>query len=176
MPRISGLNEKTSPIGADSLVLVDSETATPDEVAKRVRVDSLPIKVGPSQFNAYWEGGITDAANAANAIGGGVVFIDEGEWLEANNPIYDHVDYIGANRGATVVKIPNSATPATGESIPHAFYTPAKGGTPTFASAMASNYDSAAHSWSIRNLTIDGNKANNSGGSSGISAYGFGFM
>ena len=82
---------------------------------------------------------IQTAANAAQAAGGGIVYLPEGTYLAQGLPLYSNVRYMGAGRGATTLLLPATATN-------HMFYQVVPAGGSLLNSGVSS-------------LTIDGNNA-----------------
>lgn len=105
---------------------------------------------------------VAAAAAAASAAGGGIVRFPRGTTLAASIPIYTGAHYLGAGYGATTVKQPN------GTNAPVFI-------TDQFASLTGTNTSGGPYTWSVRDLTVDGNKANNPSGGNGLSIYGSNF-
>jgi hypothetical protein len=106
--------------------------------------------------------GIQAAIDAAEAAGGGIVYLPTGTYIAENLTLKTTVHLLGAGIEATVVKLKAGSTD------------PVFSGD-DFGSLWNTNSTAGIHSWSIRDLTIDGNKANAAGGGRGIEVYGYGY-
>ncbi len=118
--------------------------------------------------------GVTDdtlaiaAANAAVATTGGVLFFPPGTYLTGPQTINAKVSYVGAGKGATVIKLKNGAN------------------TDLFSAQVASINLSAAfgvgpqgtlYNFSFQDMTLDGNKANQTAGPSYcLRFYGYSYI
>jgi hypothetical protein len=99
------------------------------------------------------------AINAANTAGGGLVYVPSGIYTCAQLTMYSNVKLIGAGAGATTIKLKDG----TNADLIR---------TQNFASLTGTNTGAAPNNYSIENMTLAGNSANNSAGN-GISAYGY---
>lgn len=102
-------------------------------------------------------GGVT---NGTNTVGAGVIF-PAGTYLVTGLVLYSFIHLYGHGPEATIIKLKN----ASNADIVQGYNAPALIGTNNIGGII--NYG-------LYNLTIDGNKSNQSGASYGIRAYGFG--
>lgn len=90
--------------------------------------------------------------NAVNTAGGGQIYFPAGTYLiSAALTFYGGIDYIGAGQQETSIKLKNASN--TDMFVSN-----------NFASLTGTNSTSGEHNFSFRNLTIDGNKANQTTG------------
>jgi hypothetical protein len=107
---------------------------------------------------------IQAAMDAANTAGGGIVFFPVGTYIiNATVTIYSKVHIRGAGIEATILKLKNT----TNVDI-------LKG--QNFATLTGTNGTGGIYNWSVSDLTIDGNKANNATAGYGLRVYGYGFI
>jgi hypothetical protein len=102
------------------------------------------------------------AASAVNAAGGGRIYVPPGIWRTVNTPIYSKNNWFGAGKGATVVQVLASTNG-------QAFL------TDQWVSQTGTNTGGGPTGWSISNMTIDANGANNASGY-GLLIYGSDFV
>lgn len=121
------------------------------------------INVKGATYGAKGDGSTDDAAainaaiTAANAAGGGDVFLPEGTYVVgASLLIKEHVRLVGAGRDASIIK----AKASTSVNVIRTANYEANGGTPR---------------WSIEGLSIDGNRGNGATGR-GIDVDGYIFV
>jgi parallel beta-helix repeat protein len=107
------------------------------------------INVKDAPFNAKGDGikddtsAIQNAVNASKAKGGGIVFFPEGTYVSNNIKLPSGVTLQGSGRGVTTIKLRNNAT--------------------VYATLIESaDYTTGAFNLSIFDLTLDGNKSNQS--------------
>ncbi len=118
--------------------------------------------------------GITDETAIIQAIidkvgntGGGTVYFPSGVYVGANLQLYSRVHIIGAGIGATTIKLKNGANSD--------LFSANTSYINLSASINAGNTGGITQ-WSIQNMTIDGNKANQSSGPSYcMRYYGYGY-
>jgi hypothetical protein len=122
---------------AGNTITIDADVTVPPEYE--------PLEFIPATFD---QTGIVNAANAANAAGGGVVLLPAGTTDAVNLPIYTGVHYRGQGEEATTLRVPNS-------SSGQVFLTDGWVGL-TGTDTLGGPTD-----WSISDLTIDANGANN---------------
>lgn len=103
-------------------------------------------------------GGIT---NGTNTVGAAVI-IPGGTYLVSGLILYSFVHLIGHGPEATIIKLKNGAN----ADVVQGYNAPALIGT---------NNTGGIVNWGVYNLTIDGNKSNQSGTSYGLRQYGYGF-
>lgn len=121
-------------------------------------------------YGALGDGSTDDSAavqaaiDAAAAAGGGLVAFGHGTYC-AKLTIKTGVHLRGCGHKATILKLPNSS--ASGSDVIIGDDWAAQTGTDT---------GGGPYSWSIRDLSIDGNKANNASGGCGIKVYGRDFV
>src|SRR5438067_6776410 len=111
--------------------------------------------------------GVTDdtatvqaAINAARAGGGGIVFLPPGTYLTGGQTLYSRIHLRGSGGDATILKLRAGANTAIIQS---------DGFTALTGTDSAGGIDR----FSVRDLTLDGNKAQNPTGGCGIQVYGF---
>ncbi len=130
--------------------------------------------------------GVTDdsapilaAVNQANAAGGGVVFFSAGTYLTGTIPLYSNVHFCGAAEEAAILllkagtnndlfsgTLQGYTNGVNGYSGPSALV--------NIAAPTGTGNNSGVNSITVRNLTLDGNAANQSAYSAGIRLYGYG--
>jgi hypothetical protein len=122
--------------------------------------ESLSVK----DFGAVGNG-LTDdtisvqaAIDAANAAGGGAVYFPPGTYLCTRLTVYSKVELIGAGKDSTTIKLKNG----TNNNLIYGLNSDALWGTDTKA---------GIDGFTLQNLTLDGNRANNTAGSC-IAIYG----
>lgn len=107
---------------------------------------------------------ILAAVAAANAAGGGIVFFPAGTYLTSQTiTVYSNVTYLGAGIGATTLKLKNAANVDLMA-------------TDQFATLVAGSTQGGPAKWALRDLTLDGNGANQSTASYVLSIYGRDFQ
>lgn len=109
---------------------------------------------------------IASARSAVNSTGGGVVFYPTGTYISGNQTLYSNVVDWGSGIGATIIKLKNSTNTdlfsANTSSI-------------NLAGSNGSGSTTGANFFGFCNLTLDGNKSNQSSGTSyPIRGYGYG--
>lgn len=104
-------------------------------------------------------GGVT---NGTNTVGGVVVF-PPGTYIHTGLVIYSFIHLWGSGIGATVLQLKNGANADSVQGY-------------NAASLIGGSSTGGVANWSIKDLTIDGNKSNQSGTSYGIRQYGYGFI
>lgn len=135
---------------------------------------SLTLALNVKDYGAVGDGihddtaTIASARSAANSAGGGIVFYPGGTYLTGNQPIYSNVIDTGAGTAATIIKLKNGANADLFSGQTSLINLSASYGTGSVGSL-------SRFGWS--NLTLDGNKANQSSGPSyPIRVYGYGFF
>jgi len=106
--------------------------------------------------------GIAAANAAANAAGGGAVYFPAGTYISTTQTIFSNIVYCGATNGASTVKLKNAANVDLFA-------------TDQFASLFGGSTQAGPSRFVIRDLTLDGNKANQSATSYPLSIYGSNF-
>jgi hypothetical protein len=116
---------------------------------------------------------ITNAISAAHAHGGGNVVFPPGTYITGTQLLYSKVHLIGAGIETTILLLKSGAN---GDLLQGSV----NGYGATFVNVNASNASGSTggiYNWSVRDMTLDGNKSNQSGGPSyGMRFYGFGFL
>lgn len=117
---------------------------------------------------------ITAAINAVNNAGGGVVYFPPGTYVTGKQFLYSKVHLWGAGIEATIIQLKNG----TNDDLLAGSINGYGGGVMT---NMSAGSDTGAvggiYNWSVQDLTLDGNKSNQSSGTSYcIHQYGFGFI
>ncbi len=139
-----------------------------------------PIFVNAADYGAQPDNGtgidsttaIRAAQAAANANGGGVVFLGPGTFIHSGLPVYNKVHILGSGYSATILQLKNGANQ-------DCFYGTVNGYTGqmvNIAAAYGTGLVGGNYNWSISNLSIDGNKANQTAASYGIRVYGYGYL
>ncbi len=103
---------------------------------------------------------LAQAATDVRAAGGGTVLLPAGTVLGANIPLRTGVTWQGRGRGMTRVKLP-------GASTGHVFV------SDDFALLDGGINKGGPHSWSMRDLTVDGNKGDAPTGGRGIASFSY---
>lgn len=110
---------------------------------------------------------IANAATDAAMSGGGIVYLPPGNYRAKNLPQYAGVYYMGAGRGATTVTLEDNANTDLFAAQTSLINLGAGPGTGPAGSL---------YNFGIMNMTLDGNKANQSGGTSyPLRFYGYGY-
>lgn len=104
-------------------------------------------------------GGVT---NGTNTVGGVVVF-PPGAYIHTGLVIYSFIHLWGSGIGATILQLKNGANADSVQGY-------------NAASLIGGSSTGGVANWSIKDLTIDGNKSNQTGVSFGIRQYGYGFI
>lgn len=112
---------------------------------------------------------IQNAINAANTAVGGTVYIPKGTYIVTTLTIKSYVQILGAGAGCTTLKLKNGTNADLFQGNNWATLT---GTTP--AAGDDSEAAAGPRSWSLAQLMLDGNKANNTAGH-GIRVYGYGY-
>jgi hypothetical protein len=110
---------------------------------------------------------IANARSAANAAGGGTVFWPAGTYLTNNQPVYASVLDLGAGPNVTFVKLINGANTDlfSGQT-----------GSINLSASYGTGSAGTLYEFGWANMTLDGNKANQSSGTSyPIRVYGYGW-
>lgn len=94
---------------------------------------------------------ISSAISSCNGVGGGVVFFPTGTYITSTQTIYSNMKFQGAGFGASILKL-KKATAADLLA------------TNSFASLTGGATQAGPSRFSIVDLTLDGNKANNASG------------
>jgi len=100
---------------------------------------------------------ITTARSIVNAAGGGIVFWPKGTFITGNQPCYNNVYDFGAGVGITTVKLKNGANTDLFSALTSSI---------NLAAALQSSSNTAITNFGWSNMTLDGNKANQSSGTS----------
>lgn len=111
---------------------------------------------------------IAAARSAVNAAGGGIVFYPPGTYISGNQTLYSNVTDYGAGTGVSIIKLKNGANTDLFS---------ANTGSINLAGSNGTGSTTGANFFSFRNLTLDGNKANQTGGPSyPVRGYGYGHV
>lgn len=132
------------------------------------------VIVGPSVYNVMGYGatgdGSTDdtsaiqsAINAANSGGGGWVVFPQGTYISTTLTMYSNVQLLGSGPTSTTIKLKNSTNAALIQGS-------------NFTSLAAGDTTGGISDWSVSNMTLDGNKANNGTTGYGIRVYGYRYV
>lgn len=132
------------------------------------------VIVGPTVYNVKGYGAAGDgttadtsaiqsAINAANSAGGGVVFFPEGTYISGTLTLYSKIHLIGAGPSATTLKLANSTNAALIQGD-------------GFVALSAGDTTGGISDFSIRDMTLDGNKANNGTTGYGLRVYGYRYV
>lgn len=109
----------------------------------------------------------TRALSAANAAGGGVVYVPAGTFITTTLTLYPYVHLVGAGISATKLKL---------KSGTNADLIQRDVASISLYAAQGTGSDGIGN-WSIRDLTLDGNKAHQTAGPSYcLRAYSYGFI
>ena len=132
------------------------------------------INVKDSTYGAVMDGSTDDTAalaaamNAANNAGGGTVFVPAGTLITGNQTLYSNVHLLGAGIGATTIKLKNGANADLFSAYTSSI---------NLGGAFGAGSTTGISSWSIQNMTLDGNRANQSSGTSyPLRFYGYGYI
>jgi hypothetical protein len=110
---------------------------------------------------------IQAARSAANAIGGGMVFYPPGIYITGNQTLYANVIDIGAGIGVTTIKLKNGTNTDLFSGQTSSI---------NLSAVRATGIDGTLYGFGFMNLTLDGNKANQTSGPSWcLRFYGYGF-
>lgn len=146
-------------------------------LAVNTALGQLAINVKDPTYGATGNGVTDDTAaiqaaiNAANAAGGGLVFFPAGTYITRTLTMFGNVHLYGAGWSATTLKL-KSATNA--DLID---FGSANAALINLSAAFGTGTQAAPHDWSIRDLTLDGNKAGQTSGPSyPLRAYAFGYL
>lgn len=104
---------------------------------------------------------------AANNFGAGTVWLDPGTYLVSGLTLKSQVHLRGSGIEATIIKLKNGAN---GDLLS------ASMGLIALGAAFGSGSTGGIFNWSIKDITLDGNKSNQSGTSYGLRFYGYGFV
>lgn len=109
------------------------------------------------------------AANAAcNSAGGGTVYFPPGTYISGPQTINNNTVYLGAGLGATTIKLKASSNADLWSAFTSSINLTAGGGTGS---------TTAVNKFSFAEMTLDGNKAGQTGGISyPLRFYGYGFI
>jgi hypothetical protein len=125
------------------------------------------------QYGAAGDGSTDDtsaiaaAMSAANSAGG-TVFFPAGTYITGNQTLYSKVHLLGAGIEATIIQLKNAS---------NADLLSASTGSINLSASYGSGSAGGVYNWSIQNLTLDGNKANQSSGTSWcLRVYGYGYI
>jgi hypothetical protein len=111
---------------------------------------------------------INNAITALSAAGGGTLFFPSGTYLSGTITLVSNVHLIGAGYGVSIIKLKN-ATNADLLSANTSFI--------LLSGSLGSGNSGGISGWSIRDMTLDGNKANQSSGTSYcLRVYGYDFL
>lgn len=119
------------------------------------------------RFGAVGDGKTDDTASLQKAIAaarkrGGIVFFPPGTYLTRRLTMYSRVHLRGSGGDATILRLRPGADSAILESD-------------GFAGLTGKDSSGGITMFSIRDLTLDGNKANNRKGGYGLRVYGYGY-
>lgn len=129
-----------------------------------------PIYINVKQYGAVGDGvtddttAITNALNAANSVGGGSVFFSAGTYISGNQTLSNIVRVCGPGPSLATIKLKNGAnTDLFSANTANINLSGAFGTGPT--TGVKGN------GWGFSGITLDGNKANQSGGPSWVLRY-----
>jgi hypothetical protein len=131
-----------------------SAALRPDVAEASAPSDWYNVKV---DYNAKGDGStddttaISNAISAANTAGGGIVYFPPGTYITGQQTLYSNVYLVGAGVGASILKLKNSGNADLLKTY-------------QFDSLTGTNSESGPTHFGIFNLTLDGNKANNTSG------------
>jgi hypothetical protein len=119
------------------------------------------------RFGAAGDGRTDDTAAVQNALDsaratGGIVFFPAGIYLTRGMRLYSKVHLRGAGGDATTLRLHPGANSAILESA-------------DFGKLTGTGDTGGIRHFSVRDLTLDGNKAHNPGGGFGLRIYGYGY-
>src|SRR5579885_2890154 len=131
-----------------------------------------PTTYNVKQFGALGDGITDDTSAIASAItaatsSGGIVFFPAGTYLTTTQTLVSNVILAGAGEGATIIKLKNATN---GDLLS------ANTANINLSAASTSSSNTALTNWGLRDLTLDGNKANQSGTSYCLRVYGYSFQ
>lgn len=110
---------------------------------------------------------VANAMSAANSAGGGTAFFPAGTF-SCTITLCNKVHILGAGTEATIIKLPNGA---------NADLVSANTGSIDLSASFGSGSAGGIHDWSIQDLTLDGNKSNQSSGTSYcLRAYAYSYL
>jgi Pectate lyase superfamily protein len=145
------------------LAAVTSVLATDEFVLARANASKkVPASVLFDVFNVKGEGAVGDgstddtaaiqaAIDAADAAGGGTVYFPEGTYICTTLTLYSRVYLVGAGVGVSILKLKASTNAALIQ-------------TEDFATLTGGVTTGGPLHFGIRNLSLDGNRANNTSG------------
>lgn len=168
MSKISAYTALTSPAASDVLPVVDvSDTSmAASGTTKKITVGNLlpGVTLSPSGDTS----GATDQAaiQGLENLGSKMICFAAGTFWVTGLTKQSNVAWQGAGRGVTIIKLANSSNRDVIQGA--AFSTLTLSGQVTLPNAGISL-------WAIRDLTIDGNRTNQSGTSYGLRFYGYDF-
>jgi Pectate lyase superfamily protein len=110
---------------------------------------------------------IANAIIAANNAGGGTVFFPGGTYLSGAQTLQSKVHLRGAGIEASIIKLKNSA---------NVDLFSASTGSINLGAAEATSSSGGIYNWSMQDMTLDGNKANQSSTSYPLRFYGYGYI
>src|SRR2546429_6380565 len=128
-----------------------------------------PLVINVRDYGALGDGtdqttAIANARAAANNIGAALVYYPPGLYLTGNQPCYSNVIDDGAGPGLTIVRLKNGANTDVFSALTSSI---------NLAAAPQSGSNTAITNFGFRNMTLDGNKANQTAGPSyAIRVYG----
>lgn len=106
---------------------------------------------------------IQAALDAVNADGGGEVYFPSGTYIATTLTIYSKIHLVGSGIDATTIKLKNASNVDLVKSS-------------GFAGLTGTNSTGGIYNWTISDLTLDGNKANNLSAGYALRVYGYGFI
>ncbi len=111
---------------------------------------------------------IAAARSAAIAAGGGTVYYPAGTYISQNQTLSSNVNDVGAGAGVTAIKLKNGANTDLFS---------AQTGSISLSATFNAGIVGTLSNFSIQGITLDGNKANQSSGTSyPLRFYGYGFL
>lgn len=132
----------------------------------KINTDALVLSV--NDYGATGDGTTDDSAAFASAITAagnqGLVYVPGGRYRVANVTIPTGVVLAGAGYEATILQLPDGAP-----SGAHVLM------SENFTSLTGTSNTATPYNITIRDMTIDGNKANNASGGHGIALYAYGW-
>jgi hypothetical protein len=164
--QIGVLNDLTTPA-------TDLVSAINDKDQRLGILSGLVYNVKDAKYGAVGDGShddtttINNAISAANTAGGGIVYLPPGTYIVTGIKLYSKVHLIGSGRESTIIKLKDN-TSSTDVIFSNNVY-----------SLMGSGSTAGEYDFSIRDLTIDGNRVNNSAGASGyhcLNLYGYDYL
>lgn len=133
-----------------------------------------PIFTNVRMYGALGNGSADDSSAiaaallAASSAGGGGVFFPAGTYLTGNQTLYANVHLVGAGINATIIKLKNGV---------NADLFSAQTGSINLSASSGSGSAGSLYNFGLYNLTLDGNKANQSSGTSyPLRFYGYGYI